>query len=154
MVVQWQKNPLANARDVYWIPQLGRFPGAGNGNPLQYFFFIYFISWRLITLQYCSVFVIHWHESAMDLYVFPILIPQPTSLSILFLWVFPVHQAQGLVSFIQPVWRSVSPLIVYLFQCCSLKTSHPRFLPQSPKFCSIHLCLFFCFAYRVSLPSF
>ena len=40
-----------------------------------------FISWRLITLQYCSGFVIHWHESAMDLHVFPIPIPPPTSLS-------------------------------------------------------------------------
>ena len=31
----------------------------------------------------------------------------------------------------------------------TLETSHPRLLPQSPKDCSIHLCLFFCFAYRV-----
>ena len=31
----------------------------------------------------------------------------------------------------------------------SLKTSHLRLLPQSPKVCSVHLCLFFCFAYRV-----
>ena len=46
-------------------------------------------------------------------------------------------------------WWSVSPLIVHLFQCCSLRTSHPRLLPQSPKVCSVHLCLFFCFAYRV-----
>ena len=36
-----------------------------------------------------------------------------------------------------------------MFQCCSPETSHPRLLPQSPKDCSIHLCLFFCFAYRV-----
>ena len=43
---------------------------------------------------------------------------------------------------------SISPLIVYLFQCYSLRTSHPRLLPQSPKVCSVHLCLFFCFAYR------
>ena len=35
-------------------------------------------------------------------------------------------------------WWSVSPLIVYLFQCCSLRTSHPRLLPQSPKVCSVH----------------
>ena len=28
-------------------------------------------------------------------------------------------------------WWSVSPLIVYLFQCYSLRTSHPRLLPQS-----------------------
>ena len=39
------------------------------------------------------VFVIHWHESAMDLQVFPIPITTPTSLSTRFLWVFPVHQA-------------------------------------------------------------
>ena len=33
------KNPLANAgdpRDLGSIPELGRFPGDGNGNPLQY----------------------------------------------------------------------------------------------------------------------
>ena len=33
------KNPPANAgdiRDVDLIPGLGRFPGEGNGNPLQY----------------------------------------------------------------------------------------------------------------------
>ena len=29
------------------------------------------------------------------------------------------------------------------------QTSHPRPLPQSPKDCSIHLCLFCCLAYRV-----
>ena len=46
-------------------------------------------------------------------------------------------------------WRSVSPLIVYLFQYYSLRTSHPRLLPQSPKVCSVHLCLFFSFAYWV-----
>ena len=48
------------------------------------------------------VFVIHWHELAMDLHVFPIPIPAPTSLSAWSLWVFPVHQARALVSCIQP----------------------------------------------------
>ena len=47
-------------------------------------------------------------------------------------------------------WRFVSPLIVYLFQWYSLKTSHPRLHPQSPKVCYVHLCLFFCFAYICS----
>ena len=41
-----------------------------------------------------------------------------------------------------------------MFQCYSLETSHPRLLPQSPKVCSIHLCLFFCFAYRVIVTIF
>ena len=45
-------------------------------------------------------------------------------------------------------------LIIYMFQCCSLETSHPRLLPQSPKVCSVHLCLFFCFAYRVIITIF
>ena len=51
-------------------------------------------------------------------------------------------------------WWSVSPLIVYLFQCYSLRSSHPRLLPQSPKVFSVELCLFFCFAYRVIITIF
>ena len=35
-----------------------------------------------------------------------------------------------------------------MFCCCSLETSHPLLLPQSSKVCSLHLCLFFCFAYK------
>ena len=58
----------------------------------------------------------------------------------------------------QPTWAgdlilSRSHLIVYLFQCYSLRTSHPRLLPQSPKVCSVHLCLFFFLHIGLSLPS-
>ena len=51
-------------------------------------------------------------------------------------------------------WWAVSPLIVYLFQCYCLRTSHPCLLPKSLKICSVHLCLFFCFAYRVIITIF
>ena len=51
-------------------------------------------------------------------------------------------------------WRFVSYLIVYMFQCCSPKSSHPLPLPHSPKVCSIHLCLFCCLAYRVIVTIF
>ena len=51
-------------------------------------------------------------------------------------------------------WRFVSYMILYMFQCHSPKSSHPCPLPQSPKDCSIHLCLFCCLAYRVIITIF
>ena len=53
-------------------------------------------------------------------------------------------------------WRFISHMILYMFQCHSAKSSHPLPLPlpQSPKDCSIHLCLFCCLAYRVIITIF
>ena len=33
-------------------------------------------------------------------------------------------------------WWSISHMIIYMFQCYSLRSPHPRLLPQSPKVCS------------------
>ena len=38
-------------------------------------------------------------------------------------------------------WSSVLHMVMYMFQCYSLKSSHPHLLPLSPKVCSLHLCL-------------
>ena len=51
-------------------------------------------------------------------------------------------------------WQSISHMAIYMFQCYSLKPSHPRPLPQSPKVCSLHLCLFCCLSYRVIIAKF
>ena len=109
--------------------------------------FLIFFNWRLITLQYCIGFAIHQHESATGVHVFPILNPPPNSLPVPSLWVIPVHQPQA--SCMNLDWRFISYMIIYMFQCHSPKSSHPHPLPQSPKECSIHLCLFCCLAYRV-----
>ena len=49
-------------------------------------------------------------------------------------------------------WQLVSYMIFYMFQCYSPKSSHP--LPQSPKDCSIHQCLFCCLVHRVIVTIF
>ena len=51
-------------------------------------------------------------------------------------------------------WSSISHMVIHMFQCSSLKSSHPRLLPQSPKVCSLHVCLFHCLAYRVVITIF
>src|SRR5574340_763066 len=117
------------------------------------FKFIYF-NWRLITLQYCIGFAIHQHESTMGVHVFPILNPPPTSLPVPSLWVIPMHQPQASCILHRNDWRFISYMILYWFQCHSPKLSHPLPLPQSPKVCSIHLCLFCCLTYRVIVTTF
>ena len=51
-------------------------------------------------------------------------------------------------------WWFISHKIIYMFQWHSRKSSHPRPLPQSPKDCSTHLCLFCCPIYRVIITIF
>ena len=51
-------------------------------------------------------------------------------------------------------WRFISYMILYMFQRHSPKSSHLLPLPQSPKDCSIHLCLLCCLAYRVIITIF
>ena len=51
-------------------------------------------------------------------------------------------------------WWFVSHMILHMFQCHSPKSPHPLPLLQSPKDCSIHLCLFCCLAYKVIVTIF
>ena len=45
-------------------------------------------------------------------------------------------------------WSSILHMVIYMFQCYSLKSSHPRLLPQSSKVCSLRLCLFCYLVYK------
>ena len=50
-------------------------------------------------------------------------------------------------------WWSSSHMAIYMFQCCSLKSSHPRLLPES-KSLFLHLCLLRCLAYSIIITAF
>ena len=93
--------------------------------------FIYF-NWRLITLQHCSGFchILTWIIHGFTCVPHPDppshISPHPIPLG------RPSAPALSTMSHASNLdWRSVSH-IIYMFQCYSLRSSHPRFLPQSP----------------------
>ena len=120
-----------------------------NKHPfLKIYLFIYF-NCRLITLQYCSGFchTITWISHGCT--CVPILKPPPTPQG------HPSAPALSTLSHASNLdWRSISHMVIYMFQFYSLELSHPRLLPQSPKVCSLHLCLFCCLACRVIVTIF
>ena len=108
---------------------------------LFYYKFIYF-NWRLITLPYCIGIAIHQHESVTGIHVsphaeLPIHFPahpiSPGCPSALALGAL-LHSSNLHCSY-------VLQMVIYMFQCYSLKSSHPRLLPQSPKVTSVSLLL-------------
>ena len=121
------------------------------------FFFFFFHLFLLVGgwLLYNIVvhFVIHWHESAMDLHVSPVPIPPPISLSTQSLWVFPVHQARALVSCIQP---GLAYPYVFFFFLKSTTFSFTR-VDLSLYWCSFSRLQMFetklsCFLFQMSSP--
>ena len=118
-----------------------------TGIPLVTFFFFFkliYFNWRLITLQYFSGFchtltwishgctcVLH-PEPPCHLPPHPISRGCPSALAL-----------SALFHALNLDWRSTSHTVIYMFQCYSLKSSHPHLLSQNPKVCS-YLCLFCC----------
>ena len=81
---------------------------------------IIFISWRLITLQYCSGFLPYIDMNQPWIYMCSPSHPSGSSQC-----TSPEHLS--VASNLD--WQSVSHLIIYMFRCCSHKSSHPRILP-------------------------
>ena len=65
-----------------------------------------------------------------------------------------IHLLLGRKALTNLDWWFISHMILYMLQCHCPKSSHPLSLPQSPKDCSVHLCLFCCLAYRVIVTIF
>ena len=149
---------LGIPRQEYWsglpFPSPGDLPNPGIEavSPALVGRFFFFFKWRIITLQYCGVF---FFLPYMDMnqpqgHVCPHpecpshLPPHPTPPG--------CPRALALSALLHASnshWSSISHMIIYMFQCYSLKSSHPSLHPQSPKVCSFHLCLFCYLAYRI-----
>ena len=128
------------------------------------------------------VFAIHRHESVMGVHVsphqepachlpppfIPLGCPRAPTLSallhalnlhwssILHMVITAASQAPLSMAFSrQEYWSGVPlPSPIYMFQCYSLKSSLPQLLLQSPKVCSLYLCLFCCLAYMIVITVF
>ena len=126
------KASACSAGDLGSIPGLGRSPGEGNGNPLQYSCLENPMDggawWATVHRVAKSCTIPLGHPSALA----------------------PSIQYRAL----NLDWLLVSYMILYMFQCYSPRSSHPLPLQQSPIDCSIHQCLFCCLVYRVIVAIF
>ena len=138
-----------------------RMLGAGSLDSISFSFcsffkykFIYF-NWRLITLQYCIGFAIHWLESAMGVHVFPILYPTPNSLPIPSLWVIPVHQPQA-SCIMHWTWTGDSFHIWYYTCFNAILPNHPTLALSHRVHKTVrYICVSFAVSHTgLSLPSF
>ena len=99
-------------------------------HPYFLFFSFIFISWRLITLQYCSGFchTLTWIRHGLtcgphpDPPLPPPSPPHPSGFS-------QCTSLEHLSHASNLGWWSVSHLIIYMFRCCSLRSSYPHLLP-------------------------
>ena len=126
---------------------------------LNFFLFILYKSiyfhWRLITLQYCIGFVIHWHESTTGIHVLSILNPPPTSLPIPSLWVIPMHQPRA-SCIMHRTW--IGNLFHIWYYTCfnAILPNHPSFtVSDRVQKTVLYICVSFAVSHTgLSLPSF
>ena len=123
------------------------------GAPICSFFFFNFILFLNFTILYWFCQISKWIRHRYTC------VPHPEPSSLLSPHTIPVGRPSAPAPSIQYRasnldWWLVSYMILYMFQCHSPKSTHPLPLPQSPKDCSIHQCLFCCLVYRVIVTIF
>ena len=119
-----------------------------------FFFFIYFISWRLITLQYCSglCHTLTWISHGFTCVPHPEppshLPPHPIPLG------YPSAPAPS-TCLMHPTWTG-DLFHTWWYTCFdAVLSDHPTLaFSHRVQVCSIHLCLFSCLAYRVIVTIF
>ena len=127
---------------------------------LFYFFWLCFLFIYLFLILFFSFTILYWfcHISTWICHRYA-RVPHPEPSSLLPPRTIPLGHPSAPGPSIQYRasnldWRLVSYMILYMFQCNSPKSFHPLPLPQSPKDCSIHQCLFCCLLYRVIVTIF
>ena len=118
-------------------------------------FFKILFNWRLITLQYCGGFchTLTWISHGYTC------VPHPEPPS--HLPPHPIPQGHPSALALSALahasnldWWPISHMVIYVFQCYPLKSSHPHLLPQSPTVFS-YICVSFFVSHIGSLlPSF
>ena len=98
--------------------------------------------------------VIHRHDSAMGKYVSPHLKTQSHLLPHFIPLGCPRVPLGALLYASDLHWSSVLHMVIYMFQCYSLISSHPCLLAHCPIVCSLYLCLFCCPAFRIIITIF
>ena len=115
-----------------------------NAKNLDILFFLFFNFTILYWFCHISKWICHSYTC----------VPHPEPTSLLPPHTIPLgHPSAPAPSILYPALNLdrwfVSYMILYMFHCHSPKSSHHVPLPQNPKDCSIHLCLFCCITYRV-----
>ena len=144
-----EPHPQHRASKPQWNPQcLASLSRIWTSYQHPNFFLLIYLNWRLSTLQYCGGF----------LYALTWISPGGTRGPILN---HPSPQGCPSAPALSALFHAsnldcscLSHMVISMLQCYSLKSSHPRLLPRSPKVCSLHLCLFCFLAYRVVVTIF
>ena len=126
------------------------------GSFFSHYFFLFELKDNCFTILWSFFFfAIYQHELATGIHVsphpespshlhpHPILLDCPRALT-----------SGALLHALNLHWSSVLHMLMYMFQCYSLKSSHLCLLPLSPKVCSLHLCRLCCPACRIISPVF